>query len=359
MKDVFKDYLFSHRILVNDMKYDVSTSIHFNAVITLANNFAIRVKSGANLATVQMIHDAERNLGLPLSEPFYRGFPDTVRRLTSDQLLYDQLLHYTQTYGMGWFDDPGHSVLEGDLDINRDGVYDRLISEHADPRDFTIMDEVHAKRELFCLLDGLCKSTRPLNIDQQEIILEAYKEYGPAFISEGFASKYNAAFFYYKTKDLAFANSLRIQDTIKLLEIIQYNNYQSENLKKLNLKNQDRKLIAKLLDYFFEREGDPVILRDVRECFEKRKLWQGLLHHIHYKPANHMAENYFLKPLRESSRNMSAYAEFEAYMGTSCYLAAKALKESKGTGALIRNLNYILSRCVNDNEVEEVLSCLE
>ena len=356
MKEEFRDYLFSHHILVDDEKEPITMDIAFNTIMALASMFGIRIRGcSARYASESMIHDAARNLGRYVPEPFYRGFPNTVRNMTTEQLVYDQLYHYTQTYGLGWFDESGHSVFE-DIRMATDAAYDKIASEHFEPKDFKILREAEAKEELIKLLNGLTKSTRPLNPDQQVIIWHAYQEYGPVFIDkDGFASKRTAAFFICNTKDMTFAKGMHLADTIKVLEYIQYDKYDSENLNKLNLKNQDRKLITKLLDHFFEKG---ITLRDIRECSEKKKIWQGLLHHIHYKPKTNKAKD-FVEEIREE-KNCSIMSEFEYSMSRGNVIeAAKHLAKFKGQSALVRNLNYILSRCKTEKEIVEVLSCLE
>ena len=51
-------------------------------------------------------------LGEYVPEPFYRGFPKSVLQMAPDAVLFDQLLHYTQTYGWGNFSEAGHSLFE-------------------------------------------------------------------------------------------------------------------------------------------------------------------------------------------------------------------------------------------------------
>ena len=138
-------------------------------------------------------------------------------------------------------------------------------------------------------------------------------------------------------------------------------NYESEtvrpeklDIRHLNLKNQDRKLIAAVIDFFFEQEKP-----GVRDCYEKRKLWAGLLHHIHYVPKNEAAAD-FVQAMRGKGENKSVYAAFEAAMDDSDVRnAADILARGKGSGAVGRNLNYLLSRCRDAQEMEAVVSHLD
>lgn len=358
MKQEFKDYLFQHHILVYDLPYVSRGKIHFDSLIALANKFGIRITSGAELANVQMIKDAERCLGIYVPEPFYRGFPDTVREMTPDQLYYDQIYHYTQTYGLGWFENPGHSVLENYTPENEILLeFDsKMIPEHVEPKDFIILSEADALKELFVLLDGLCQSSRPLNVGQMDLIIEAFNEYGGEFIKKGIACKKTAVELLYTTRNMAFTKGLRLNDTIKLLEVIQNRTYDSSKLNKLNLKNQDRKFITKVIHTLSSKSTN--WFEDIVYCYTKRKIWCGLLHHIHFKAENGN-ERTFVKSMR-SGKNNSIESYFEKYMTDGDFgAAAKYLSNEKGNGALFRNLNYILSRCNNTREVSEVLECLE
>ena len=352
MKEVFREFLFNEHILVSDMA-GIKAEDAFCTVVSLAKKFGIRIVEGAEMANPEMIKDAAHNLGEFVPEPFYRGFPQSVRALTSEQLLFDQLYHYTQTYGIGWFDEVGHSTMEE--------VFKRLaFNEKTEPKDFRIYNEERARQTLIRSVCDFLKGNRPLDIDRSIVVWEAWQEYGEDILPEWIPCKQNAVMLLCKTRNIeGFGRYLKLPDVIKVLDYIQYHDYGSENLKKLNLKNQDRKLLAKLIDSLFER-FDPdngERLRDIRECFEKRKIWCGLLHHIHYRPKNGVAER-FVSMIRKGD-NMSYYSDFEDMMANGATIdAAEYLKKVKGSGMLLRNLNYILSRCESDEEVEEVLSCL-
>ena len=60
----------------------------------------------------------------------------------------------------------------------------------------------------------------------------------------------------------------------------------------------------KVIDAFFEQENPNVL-----DCYEKRKLWAGLLHHIHYVPKNSAAAD-FVQAMRGKGENKSVYAAF-------------------------------------------------
>ena len=354
MREIFKSYLFQHHILVNDKSWmTVESGECLCSLVTLANKFDIRIIRGGLLANQQIIRDAAMYLGEYVPEPFYRGFPESVKKLSPEEKLFDQMYHYTLTYGMGWFEECGHSTIEE--------LFERIaFQEKTEPKDFMILTEEEATNKVKEFVKRLLgENSRPLNEDQLFVVAAAWKEYTTDILPEKILCKRTAVEMLYRTKDQVFYRYLKLPDTIKLLEFIQFYQYGSENLKKLNLKNQDRKLITKLLDYFFEGifgEFDP----SINECFEKRKIWCGLLHHIHYKPKNRDAEM-FVHDIR-SGVNRSAYSRFEAYMADpepdGRIMAAKVLAKDKGNSELVRKLNYILSRCKTEEEVKEVLKCL-
>ena len=359
MKDVFKEYLFQKHVLVDESPiFYLSTSeqrsVTFATVVALAKLFSIRIKAGSENVNESMIDDAAKYLGMDVPDPFYRGFPESVRNLTSEQLLYDQLNHYTQTYGLGWFEEAGHSVVEE--------VYERIgFNEHSEPKDFIVCSEHEAEGYLKACICGLLEGNRPLNVDQIEVVKAALQEFGKDILPKWIPCKDTVIRLLYDSKDIDLCKFLKLSDTIKLLQYIQITKYESENLKKLNLKNQDRKLLKKVIDWFEEADmKKDVHYCDYLEAFTKRKIWCGLFHHIHYKnKLKYGLMGRFITDVR-SNKNHSVYCMFEKYMQDGEYkAAAHYLKTWKGESVLVRNLNYILSRCESDKEVEEVLKCLE
>lgn len=357
MEGIFRNFLFTRHILVNDRKEEPTSEEILATLITLSAKFDIRIDDGLRFVTPQMIQDAAENLGEYIPEPFYRGFPQSVRKLSKNELLFDQMIHYAQTYGTGIFDVQGHSLLEQICDRPE-------FSEHTDPKHFIVLKERDAEDILIETLRGLLRGTRPLNPDITNMIAEGWKEYGERILPDRISCKRTAAELFYRTGERIFAKDLKLPDTIKLLEYIQYTQYGSEKLNKLNLRNRDRKLLTYLIDSCLG-EHDPKVppriflYPDICECFEKRKIWCGLLHHIHYKPKNE-AGNVFTDLIRNDGWNWSALSAFEKCMADGKPVeAAKKLLAAKGAGALARNLDYILSRCSDEQEAKEVLACLE
>ena len=345
MRNLFKDYLFNKHILVAEKTpSDVES---FNTLVALANKFGINITEGKELACKEMIQFAADCLCEYVPQPFYEGFPNSVLELTKNELLFDQVFHYFITYGTGNFDEAGHSIFEEE--------FKRLaFNEDTTPKDFVILDEKTAGTKLCGYMLELLGSSRPLSESNYEVVLEFLKTY--ICLIERIPCRQTAVKLLYDTGDVyRFIRHLELADTIKLVDYINYTVYHNENLKKLNLRNKDRKIITKMIDTCFEDVHNQV---RIAECFEKRKIWCGLLHHIHYQPKTEEAKA-FVDMIR-SGKNCSVYSHFETMMRNGNVVnAAELLAYHKGNSVLIRNLNYLLSRCKTEEEAKGVLQCLK
>ena len=366
MKTLYKEYLFTKHILVAenhpkkiakakaDKSSKQSTEIESTAkesrdtrletLFSLANLFNIRITEGEELVQEGMIPFAEEQLGVNVPAPFYRGFPESVRRLSPDQLLFDQLVHYTVTYGFGNFSEAGHSLLEEKLE--------RLaFKEEAEIRDFRILTEDDAASLLKELTDSLLCGTRPLSDSQYALVKSVTVDFD--YHPKQIASKNTAIKLLLDTRSLIFAEYISLSDVVKLVDELNYQLYRNTHLNRLNLKNQDRKFITSVIDKLIA-EGKC----DLRNCYEKKKTWNGLLHHIHYVGKNEDAKA-FLSAMR-GGENLSVYSAFEKSMTEkNISEAVAALRKGKGSGAILRNLNYILSRCETSEDTEALLSSLD
>lgn len=338
MKTIFKNFLFTKHVLVNDSNQKGEDCLE--CVFSFANLLGIKIIKGLELANLDLIKYSSKMLGQNIPDPFYKGFPNSVKQLTKDELLFDQLMHYRYTYGYQHFDNPGHSLLEE--------LYKRIpFKENITIKEFIILKEEDAVNELKIFVDDLLASTRPLSDSQYQLVQNFINEY--KYCVENIASKNTAIRLLINTRNEYYVRFLNLSDVIKVVDQLNYELYRNENVKKLNLKNKDRKFITKIIDILFE-QGQC----NIKECFEKRKIWCGLLHHIHYKPSNDMAKE-FLSLVR-SGKNISAYAEFEKSMlDYNIKEAVDCLVRNKGSGSLLRHLNYILSRCYDDEDIEYVI----
>lgn len=338
MKEQFKNILFEKNILVNEGKE--KSEYVLDVLFSLAKLFGIKVVSGENLVEPEMIKYAAGQLGTNVPKPFYTGFPQSVRELSPDKLLFDQLVHYQKTYGFQLWEEPGHSIMESS--------YERLaFSEECEIKEFSVVPETVAVTKLAEYVENLLSGTRPLSEEQYMFVAEYIETYD--YVVKNCASKNTAVRLLTEFRDLDFARFLSMSDVIRVVDEINYYEYENDNLRKLNLRNQDRKFITALINSLFSADKC-----DIRTCFEKKSYWNGLLHHIHYKPFNDISLQFV--ELMRGNENLSVYSEFEKAMAENdIKTAAAALKAGKGSAAVLRNLNYLLSRCKNEDDLQFIM----
>ena len=341
LNQFLKTYLFRKHVFVGKNE---NPGTPFETIFALAEIFRIRITKGAQYADTYMIRMAEKEIGITVPEPFYRGFPTSVRKLSKEQLLYDQLYHYFLTYGLGYFSEPGHSIFEEAEKRN-------AFTEKTDITDFVIVTESEAEKMILADFNALLAGTRPLNDTQYELVKTVIDLWHPTVGQ--CANKDTAVRLLLETRDLQYLHFLKLSDVYTVTDQLNYISYENKNVRKLNLKNKDRKFLSSVIDHYFEN-GRP----NIAECYEKKAFWQGLLHHIHYKPVNEKAQE-FVKGIRGKG-NLSAYAEFERYMADNkIEEAVDCLLKRKGSGDLLRHLFYILSRCTGPEQVDYVLDHIE
>ncbi len=338
MKEIYKNFLFDKHFLVSEV--DEVAENTFHTVFSFANLLSIKIVNGKHLATTDLLQFASLRLGKYIPQPFYKGFPDTVRQLTKEELLFDQLVNYTVTYGFGNFDEPRYSIMEKE--------FERIaFKEETTVKCFDIITEKEAVKVLIEQVENLLSSTRPLSLVQYTIVTSAIEDY--SIVVEKCPCKDTAIKYIIDSRKLDFVKFLDLPDFIKVVEFINYYLYRNTNFKKINLKHKDRVFLSKILDVLLDKKTV-----NFSVCYEKQKAWCGYLHHIHYKPKTKKAEE-FVKAMREG-KNASAYSLFEKAMAKGDVIGAvNSLIENKGVSAFIRNLNYILSRCKTPEEVAFVI----
>lgn len=351
MKEVFVNYLFNKGYFVENK--NGSSQNAYSACFSLANLFGIKIVNGANLADISHVEIASDLLAIDVPEPFYRNFPESVKSLTSEEKLFDQLLSYYQTYYLGDFTKSQHSVMESE--------FERLaFTEAYEIKTFSILTEKEAYDVLQTSASDLTKSSRPLNLAQFEFLSEFMETYG--FMPQTFTSTDTVIRLLIATREPKFFDHLYLSDVLKVVEyIVHYDYYdfdlktkKSLSLKKLNLKHKDRKFITALLDYLFTRPEKV----NVKICYERKALWCGLLHHIHYYPKCQAAKD-FLCAMR-GKKNHSILSGFEKLLASGDTVAAADLIiKEKGQGAFMRNLTYILSRTVEKEQALKIIDKID
>ena len=338
MHEIYKDYLFEKHILVSNGNFEDKNA--FEVLFALAHFFGVKILKGGKLVNYKMIGELSERFGENVPEPFYKGFPGSVRELTTEELLFDQLLHYSVTYGLGDFEEPGRSVFEKD--------FERIaFREATEVKEFVVQTEEEAEETVQMIVNDLLAGSRPLSERQYALALAYILDHDE--VVPDIVSKNTLVRLLIDAKRLSLADKMNLSDVMKVVDELNYRNYNNSNPKKLNFKNQDRKFLTEILDRMFQ--GDRC---DIRTCYEKKQLWNGFLHHIHYQPENEAA-SVFALTMREKG-NASVYSEFEKLMCENRRQeAAKLLREKKGTSVLLRNLDYIISRMDNE-ETEAFLS---
>lgn len=342
MNRVFVTYLFNHHYFVNQPEQ--ITEAQAETRLSLAKLFNIRISSGAKLLQPVMIRTASELIGIDVPRPFYLGFPESVRKLTIPELLIDQLLHYYNTYGQDNFNEAGHSVFEEEIER-------KVFDEKTPVKDFAVLTEAEAIKELKEYTEALLSGSRPLSAAQYELVLTFIREY--AFIPESIVSKNTAMRLLIDSRDTNLADFLMLSDVPKLADELNYRSTGNKDPDKLNLKNQDRKLLTAVINRLIAKGKI-----DTRTCYEKKARWSGLLHHIHYKTSDPKGRD-FLNAMR-GNENHSVMSEFEeTFAEKGAVAAADILLRRKGSGALLRNLDYLLSRCNSDDEIRNVIGMID
>lgn len=183
---------------------------------------------GQDLLDRSMIRLASEVIGFNVPEPFYRGFPESVRNLTREQLLVDQILSYIITYGLGCFEEPRHSLMEK--------TFKRVCFNYREPiHKFTVLTEAQAEEKLAQMAEDLFASSHPLSNQQYEFVKSYCREYD--YLPEKYDSKNTAIRLLCDTRDSRFAKPLRMSDVIELIDEIECSRSETHdgNLHKLNL----------------------------------------------------------------------------------------------------------------------------
>lgn len=336
MHDILKKYLFDKCILVND----TNDNKDYKAVLlALANKLGIQIVEGEKKLNIDIFKYASKMMGENIPLPFYEGFPESVLKLTVDELQLDQLIHYIITYGQGDFSTPGHSLLEENIKRN-------AFSEFYQIKKFRVLSLDEAIEYLYSVMDDMASNSRPLTQAQYDVFLLMYEEYG--YLPKNFKSKDILARLYLDTNKDIFISYFELNDVLRILGYIQNDYYRKSELLPLNLKNCHRKIITNLIDKITERNSN------IDYCYEKKKYWNILLHHIHYKPKNECGKE-LLKAMR-GNENKSVYSIMENRINNGDVLGALdiVIKE-KGNGEALRHLDYFVSRA-EKNEIKEILN---
>ena len=256
MKEIYKDYLFEKHILVSDG--EIEEKHVFETLFAMAHFFGIKITKGRELVHCGMVKELSKRFGENVPKPFYRGFPQSVRNLSTEELLFDQLLHYFITYGLCNFEESGHSMFEKDFER-------AAFQEETEVQEFVIQTEEEAEETVRVIVKDLLSGSRPLSERQYTLVLTFIRDHLENI--PDIVSKNTCVRLLIDTKNLSLADSLNLSDVMKIVDELNYRYYHNDNPKKLNFKNQDRKFLTALLDRMFR--GDRC---DICTCYEKKQL---------------------------------------------------------------------------------------
>lgn len=328
MKTEFKNFLFNKNILVCESQEANKIDQEEAALLctALMSKFGYNVIQGGEMMTRDVFTFVNDKLDYEPAEPFYRGFPDSVKKLCPKEFLFDQLFSYYKTYGLGNFSEAQHSVLE-DEPVKRIALLKSFTTKNV-----KVVTEEEAKEIVLGAVKDFCASSRPLSFDSFDLVVSAINEYN--FIPE-IKSSNTAIGLLIETRKVEFSNQLKLNEFPKVVEELNYRCYDNKNVKGLSLRNKDRKFLISILDKMLSCE---VTASDLILCLEKRKIWKGILHHLHY--SNKLLQSYIYDD------------SISSFMGTferkieKCSFAetVECLDAHKGSAAVIRNLDYIVSR---------------
>ena len=145
-----------------------------------------------------------------------------MRELSPNQLLFDQLLHYSLTYGLGNFSEPGYSMFEEE--------FERLaFKEDVEIKKFVVLTEVEAEEHLKTIIEDMLKGSRPLSDVQYDLVKTYIEKY--EYELQNCACKDTAIQLLLDTRDAKYARFLALSDVIKLVDIMNYKVYNSKNIK--------------------------------------------------------------------------------------------------------------------------------
>ncbi|MBQ1410052.1 MAG: hypothetical protein IIY94_02070 [Oscillospiraceae bacterium] len=266
MKQIYKEQLFQEKYIVSDI--DQSTENAFEVVFSFAALFNIRITSGEKLAQIDMIRFVSEQLGVDVPESYYRGFPASVKSLSSDEMLFVQLYRYSKTHGLNLFEE-GNSFFESFLDKT-------AFREQNKIQDYAIISERDARVKIDNVVADLLQSPTPLTDKQYDLVLEYVRDFDCDVSTCG--CKDTAIRLLADSRNMNLIHFLSMQDLIPLVEEINYRSYGVDDIKRLNLRNPDKKFISEVLDKLLENSRC-----GIEKYCDKMIAWTSLLRQLGYR----------------------------------------------------------------------------
>lgn len=321
--------------------------------VSLARDLGVVIRKGVEYLNSEVYQFIYTYLKKSIPQAFYKGFPQSVYSLTPTELLLDQLIHYYRTYGMGDFDKAGHSVFEEK--VRKYALNHKDIQEHV----FYVITENEAKSILAEIIEGYLASTRPLSTSAFSLVAEYFSESSKevcTITNPEIASKNTVIKLILSSRNPILAKALSVTDYPKLVAELNYSNYGSKNVKKLNLNNKDRVFLTKILNILLNKDYTESVWLEI---IEKRKVWKGILHHIHFKIDGSRYNHKALQSAVYDDNRVSMLSYIHKAIETHDIPLAVHFMESKGPNYIIRNMNYLISRSRTPEDIKSILNSLK
>ena len=205
LKELYRKYLFAHNYLVGEETENYKDAMYYN--YALASMFGIKVTAGIFNVNKQCIEDASIFIGKNMPEAFYKGFPQSVLKLTPIELLVDQLISYLDTYGLDNWDAAQHSRFEENLERV-------AFHERTEIKKFECVTEESAVQLLADYVEDLLQATRPLNKDMYLFVTSYIADYN--YKVKNIRSKNTAIKLLIDTRDTQYAKFIGLNDVLKV-----------------------------------------------------------------------------------------------------------------------------------------------
>ena len=370
MKDTFISYLNSHNILVADDSLSVKRSTYsgyegiFSVIDYALHEYGVFFNKGVELINASVLQQLDDLFDERREDSFYRGFPMTVKELSSGQIIIDRAVVYAMTYGIGNFDFTPESLYERGFKRNEKDKGDFVY------KSFSILTEEEAYEVLAGYIKGLLSYTRPLNDTQLNVLTEYY-----TLTNETYLCVHNLTFkdimktvptvgrdtamvLLQKTGDVElFARSIGLLNIPRYVEHLicgkviytknsgtwgnGYRMSKRMELRSFHLSSQERRQIASILDYLLKVEVDVAFMNICKLALEKRRAWKSILYEIHYKPKTESAV-YFTSEIFGKSKSIASLIEKKIANGNMA-TAAELLLVHKGKNAVLRNIVRLIA----------------
>lgn len=161
MESPFREFLINHQTLVSNGAPKDEQEPKY-VMIALAKKFGVLVTEGVENLRLEHIQHVADARGVNVPEPFYKGFPESVLKLTTEQKLIDQILHYC-----GFKDSVFESLV---CDFKR-----KEFSENYEFINFKCVTADEAVELLAENVQDMLLSSRRLSDDKFKVCAEFYK----------------------------------------------------------------------------------------------------------------------------------------------------------------------------------------